>query len=65
MLQSRNTRSKLAMTIAAALASGSLFGACEIRLHNAIVDGSKNFVFTLLDPALFSNLFDDVFDTQG
>lgn len=65
MLQSRKTRTKLAKTIAAALAGGSLLGACEIRLHNAIVDGTKGYVFTLFDPSLYDGLFDDLFDTTG
>ena len=41
---------KLRWTFTAALAGGSLFGACEVRLRDAIVGGSKDFLRSLLDP---------------
>ncbi len=32
----------------AALAGGSLLGTCEVRLHDAVISGSKDYVSTLL-----------------
>lgn len=46
-------RRKLRMarwTLTAALAGGSLFGACEVRLKDAIVGGSKDYLSSLLSP---------------
>lgn len=46
-------RRKLRMArwmLTAALGGGSLFGACEVRLRDAIVGGSKDYLRTLLDP---------------
>ena len=40
----RQVLRKVRWTLTAALAGGSLFGACEIRLHDAIVGGSKDFL---------------------
>jgi len=37
-------------TLTAALAGGSLFGACEVRLKDAIVGGSKDFLSALISP---------------
>jgi hypothetical protein len=42
---------KVRWTLTAALAGGSLFGACEVRFRDAIVSGSKDYLRTLLDPA--------------
>lgn len=44
-------RSKLAMILAAALAGGSLMSTCQTRLKDAIISGSKDYFFTLLDPS--------------
>ena len=41
---------KVRWTLTAALAGGSLFGACEVRFRDAIVSGSKDYLRTLLDP---------------
>jgi hypothetical protein len=41
---------KLRWTLTAALAGGSLFGACEVRLRDAIVGGSKDYLSSLLSP---------------
>ncbi len=54
-------------TLTAALAGGSLFGACEVRLKDAIVGGSKDYVSSLLSnenvlPILFPFLFTDTAD---
>ena len=37
-------------TLTAALAGGSLFGACEVRLRDAIVGGTRDYLSTLLSP---------------
>ena len=41
---------KMRWILTAALAGGSLFGACEVQIRNAIVNGSKDFLQSLLDP---------------
>lgn len=55
-------RSKLAMTLAAALASGSLVSTCQTRLKDAIISGSKDYLFALLDP---SNIAEFWLDQDG
>ena len=50
MTNQRRRLRKLRWTLTAALAGGSLFGACEVRLRDAIVGGSKDFLRSLLDP---------------
>ena len=52
-------RSRLAMSLAAALAGGSVFGACEARLKDAVVNGSKDYLAALLDPTLVLELLLD------
>ncbi len=44
------------MSLAAALAGGSVFGACEARLKDAVVNGSKDYLAALLDPTLVLEL---------
>ncbi len=44
MTNQRRRIRKVHWMLTAALAGGSLFGACEIRLHDAIVGGSKEFL---------------------
>lgn len=46
-------RSKLGRAMAAALAGGSLCSACETRLRDAAIGGSKSYLFSLLDPTAF------------
>jgi hypothetical protein len=48
--------------MAAALAGGSLFSACDTRLRDAAVDGSKSYLFSLLDPTALIEAFVD--DTE-
>ena len=58
-------RSKLAMILAAALAGGSLLSTCQTRLKDAIVSGSKDYFFTLLDPSSIAEfLLDQTGDTE-
>ncbi len=47
------------MSLAAVLAGGSLFGACEARLKDAVVNGSKDYLAALLDPTLVLELLFD------
>jgi len=43
-----------------ALGGGTAFTSCQGRLHQAIVEGTENFVLGLLDPSvLFPDLLDD------
>jgi len=46
----RRVLRRVRYSLLAALAGGSLFGACEVRLHDAIVGGSMNFLSSLLNP---------------
>lgn len=46
----RRVLRKVRHTFIAVLAGGSLFGTCEVRLHDAIVGGSKDFLNSLLSP---------------
>ncbi len=49
MTRTRMTR--WSRTIVAALAGGSLLGACDARVRDAFVQGSKDYLFnTLLNP---------------
>ncbi len=59
-------RRKLAMTLAAALAGGSLLSTCETRLKDAVVGGTKNYFFSLLSPTSIVDLFsaDDTDDAE-
>lgn len=50
------------MFLVATLAGGTLFGTCETRLHDSIIDGTKIFLVSLLDP---SNLDFDFGDTAA
>ena len=59
MNATRWTRSKLALTVAAALAGGSVLGTCQTRLGLAFIEGSKDFLFSLLDPSAFVELLVD------
>lgn len=47
---------RLAMALAAALASGSLFTSCDTRLKEAFVGGVKGYIYTMLDPTNFVDL---------
>ena len=59
---SSGRRSRLALTLAAALAGGSLLSTCQTRLKDAIVSGSKDYFFTFLDP---SSMADFLLDQAG
>lgn len=65
MLKSRKTQKKLAITITAILAGGSVFGACETRLRTALVDGSKNYIFSLFNAESFLNANSNLFNLSG
>ena len=58
-------RSRLAMILAATLAGGSLMSTCQTRLKDAIISGSKDYLFTLLDPSSIAEfLLDQDGDTE-
>ena len=51
-------RSRLAVTLAAALVGGSMLSTCDTRLRDAVVSGSKQYFFGLLSPdAIVEALF--------
>ncbi len=50
MSRSNAGRSKLAMVLAAALTSGTLFLSCQTRFKDAVVDGATSYLFSILDP---------------
>ena len=52
-------RSKVALTLFAALSSGSLAVSCETRFKDAAVDATRQYVLGLLDPAYFVDLLID------
>ncbi len=54
MNRGRDRRAKWMTLIATALAGGTVFGTCEARVRNALVDGGKLFIFSLLDPSQFT-----------
>ncbi len=47
-------RSRLTVTLAAALAGGSLLGACQTRFMDAVISGSKCFFFGVRSPGSIS-----------
>ena len=49
-------RRKLAMTLAAALAGGSMLSTCETRLKDAVVGGTKDYFFSILNPTTIVDL---------
>ena len=53
------TRKRMAAFVAATLAGGTLFGTCEMRVHDALIDGSKNFIYQLLSPSNLTDLLDN------
>ena len=46
----RNRLRRLGLTLCAALAGGTTLQSCESRLHDAIVQGTRGYISTLLDP---------------
>ncbi|MBU0718995.1 MAG: hypothetical protein KJ749_12155 [Planctomycetes bacterium] len=51
----KRKRFKVSGALAVALAGGTLFGGCEVRLKDAIVSGTKDYILTGLLPSLVSN----------
>ena len=62
MTRRARTRSKLAAMLMATLAGGSLFASCQTRLRDAAVQGTKNYLFGVLDPNVF---IDRILDTSN
>ena len=52
-------RSKLALTLAAALMGGSLLSTCQTRFKEAVISGSTDYLYTLLSPTSVLGLFGD------
>lgn len=46
----RNRFQRWGMTLCAALAGGTTLQTCESRLSDAITQGTRNYISTLLDP---------------
>ena len=62
----RQVLRKVRWTLTAVLAGGSLFGACEIRVHDAVVGGTKDYISSLLSsPDALHNLFPYLFPSSG
>ena len=51
---------KVSGALAVALAGGTLFGGCEVRLKDAIVGGTKDYILTGLLPSLVSTDLDSL-----
>lgn len=51
MIRARSRMARLALAIAASITGGSVFSACETRLKDALVEGSTQFLYGLLDPS--------------
>lgn len=58
----RTRRQRVLRTLAAVLASGSLFQTCETRLRDAFVMGTKDFVLSLFDP---QNVLDQIAEDEA
>jgi hypothetical protein len=39
--------------LAASMGGGTLFASCEMRLHDAVIDGTKFWLLNLFDPSNF------------
>ena len=61
MKLTRATQTKIAKTIAAALAGGTVLGTCQTRLKESIVNGSTEYLYMLLSP---ENVASWVFGTE-
>ena len=60
--------SKFRSAVVAALAGGSVFGACEARLKDAVVGGSTSYLLSptgLLADIGFQQLLDDLVEPDG
>ena len=51
MKRSNRKWTSLVLTLTATMAGGSLLTSCQGRFFDAVVTGSKDFLFTLFDPA--------------
>ena len=57
MKLTRASKSKIARTLAIALAGGSMFSACDTRFKQGVVSGTESFLYnTLLNPSVIVNL---------
>jgi hypothetical protein len=67
MRLTRATQVRIAKTLAAALAGGTLMGTCQTRFKESVVQGTRDYLlYTLLDPTtLVGLLIDDTTGTDG
>ena len=47
------------LVVFALLGGGSVFSGCEAAFHDAIVDGTKGFVFSLFDVSRYADAVDE------
>ncbi|MCB9865375.1 MAG: hypothetical protein H6816_01875 [Phycisphaerales bacterium] len=47
----RHRRKKLAAFLAIALSGGTVFGTCEMRIHDSIINGTQQFILGLFNPS--------------
>ena len=61
-MKTHPNRSAVVFALTAALCGGSLFTSCTTRLNLAAIDGSKNFLFGVLNQAA-TDLLENLADT--
>lgn len=61
-MKKHGKHSRIALALVTTLAGGTLFGTCEMRVRDALVNGAQIFVSQALDPTSFLDLTN--FETQ-
>ncbi len=56
IMKRTSTRTRIWLYGATVLGGGLLPATCETRIHDAFVDGSRNFAFVVLDPSNIDGL---------
>lgn len=66
MKHARSNWFRISRTMVIALTGGTVMGACDTRLRDAIVTGSKDYLFTILNPTNIISLFvpEDATETE-
>ena len=54
IMQRTSRRTRIWLYGATVLGGGMLPATCETRIHDAVVDGSRNFAYVVLDPSNIS-----------
>lgn len=57
-MKTRGKSSRFVLMLATTLAGGTLFGTCELRVRDALVNGAQIFVSQALNPTNFLDLSD-------